>query len=374
MRATASFALILVLGAACFSVAAGPDTVPAGTPPALPDRHPGHDVIWSQLPADGVEAWFSEFAPNEPFYAECAVDFIAPEDTEITHIHWWGVWKVPESPPPIRVTRLTRSGSGRPELDCSNAELRGCDIVIYDTNVGAPSNADLYGGVWEETGPEVVYMLQIPFPHTSMVAGLSNMTADLDIFLLPDCDETVFLHAEDETLRYTFAEPGIYYLVVEGYDGAESNYTLTIECPDTPDNYFTIRFYDDLPIGRDRSVPGAMLYEYHTIHDHQDGEWPSFSQWADIPRFPVVKDERYWVSVQRVQAFSPHGAQWYWSVADTLIDNDSVTEYALVGLPRWTALGDVPESPGPTDLAFELADIETAVEARSWGLIKSLYR
>lgn len=372
MKTTAAVAALLVFSLACVSGASGPESAAAS---GL-ERHPGHDVIWSELPADGVVAWISQFAPDYPFYGECAVDFVAPEDTEVTHIHWWGVLEVPESPPPARLVRASRSGSGRPELDCSSAELRGCNIVIDDTNVGAPSNADLYGGVWEETGPEVVYMIQIPFPGTAMTAALSNMTADLDIFLLPECDETVFLHAQDETLDWTFAEPGIYYLVVEGYDGAESDYTLTIDCDIVPETYFTIRFYDDLPIGRDRSVPGDLLYEHHTIHYNQEPDgWPQrYSYWADIPRFPIVKDERYWVSVQCVRDFAPGGATWYWSVAEGMIDNDSVFDYALGGISRWTALGDVPDSPGAADLAFELADIETPVEARSWGMIKSLYR
>jgi hypothetical protein len=248
--------------------------------------------------------------------------------------------------------------------------------VIEDTNVGGPTNVDYYGcGDWNQAGPEVVYMLQIPFPHTSMVATLSNMTADLDIFLLSDCDESACLHAEDFSLPYTFAEPGIYYLVVDGFQGAESDYTLTIECADVPPVYFAIRFYDDLPIGRDRSVPGSLLYEHHTIHYNQepDGWTDRYSYWDDIPRFPVIKDQRYWVSIQCVRDFSPGYATWYWSVADALIDNDSVVDDALAGHSRWTALGSIDEFP-PTDLAFELADIETAVEARSWGVIKSLYR
>jgi hypothetical protein len=373
MKTAAAIVALSVFALTCLAGASGPESAGA----AGMDRHPGHDVIWSQLPADGVVGWTSQFAPDYPIYGECAVDFVASEDTEITHIHWWGIVDAPDSSPSIRVTRTGGSSSGRPELDCSAAELRGCNIVIDDTNVGAPSNADLYAGTWSETGPEVVYMIQIPFAGTSMTAALSNMGgADLDIFLLPECDETHFFTAGDSAVAWTFAEPGIYYLVVEGYAGAESDYTLTIDCTIVPDVYFTIRFYADLPIERDRSVPGAMLYEHHTIHYNEapDG-WPyRFSYWADIPGFPIVKDERYWVSVQCVRDFNPGGATWYWSEAEDLVDNDSMADYTGFGFPRWTALADIPDSPGPTDLAFELADIETAVEARSWGVIKSLYR
>lgn len=375
MKAAASIAVLLVLGLACSAGASGPEA--AGTTPAppRPDRHPGHDVIWSQPPVDAYLAWASQFFPDWARYAECASDFVASEDTEITHIHWWGVLQTDGSAPAARVTRMGGIGSGRPDLDCSNAELRGCNVVINDTNIGAPSNADLYGGVWWETGPEVVYVLQIPFAGTSMTAALSNMTADLDILLLPDCDETVFLHAEDHTLPYTFAEPGTYYLVVEGYDGAESDYTLTIDCDIVPDVYFTIRFYADLPIERDRSVPGDLLYEHHTIHyNEESGSWPhGHSYWADIPGFPIVKDERYWVSVQCVRGWSSR-AEWFWGQAESVIDNDGVMDHDAIGIPRWTPLEDVPGTDGPTDLAFELADIETPVESKSWGVIKSLYR
>jgi hypothetical protein len=355
----------------CLGGAGGP---PAAAP-AGRDRHPGHGVIWSQPPIDGWFGWPSHFFPDIPRHLEIAVDFVASEDTEITHIHWWGITVRSDLPPSGRVTRVSDIRTGRPDLDCSSAELYGCNVVIQGTNVGAPSNADLYGGLWEETGPEVVYMLQVPFAGTTMTAALSDMTADLDIFLLPDCDETVFLHAEDHTLVWTFAEPGIYYLVVEGYDGAESDFTLTIDCDIVPEIYFTIRFYADLEIGRGRSVPGDLLYEHHTIHYNEaSGSWPhGFTYWADIPRFAVVKDERYWVSVQYVRPWSS-GVEWFWGQAESVLGNDGMAEHPPLGLPRWTPMADMPGTIGPTDMAFELADIETAVEARSWGVIKSLYR
>jgi len=363
--------LVVVLAVAC--VAAGPAAREPGAP-TPPDRHPGHDVIWTQGPVDEAAGWLSQFAPDYPYYAECATDFVAAEDTEITHVHWWGIPLVERGEPAVRVARTGGFGTARGDLDCSSAELRGCNIVIDDTNVGAPSNADLYGGVWAETGPEVVYMLQIPFAGTMMTATLSNMTADLDILLLPDCDETVFLHAEDHTLPWTFVEPGVYYLVVEGYDGAESDYTLTIECADVPPVYFAIRFYDDLEIGRDRSVPGTMLYEHHTIHYNEAAcSWPyGFCYWADIPGFPIVKDDRYWVSVQGVRDWVTRNAAWYWAEAEGVVDNDGVMDSAMHSTPRWTAMEVVAGT--PTDFAFELADIQTQVEARSWGVIKSLYR
>jgi hypothetical protein len=375
MKAPVSIAVLLILGLVFAAAASHPEAAGGAGDPAEPDRHPGHATSWSQPPDDDESGAMSQFAPDSPLYAECADDFIAPEDTEITHVHWWGDWLTTRDAPPIRVARMDGAPAGRADLDCSTAEMRGCNIVILDTNMGAPSNVDVYGcGPWDESGPEVVYMLQIPFDGTSMSATLSDMTADLDIFLLSDCNEDACLHAEDFLLEYWFMEAGTYYLVVDGYDGAVSDYTLTITCAGVPPVYFTIRFYDDLEIGRGRSVPGVLLYETHTMAYHEEsGVWPyGQSYWSDIEPFPIVKDEQYWISVQCVSPEVARANWWYWATNSEFSLNSAVMDYEAAEIDRWTSLEEVEGV--PLDLAFEISDIDTPVEATSWGVIKSLYR
>jgi hypothetical protein len=56
------------------------------------------------------------------------------------------------------------------------------------------------------------------------------MTADLDVFFLGSCDEADCLYYGNSTFTTMCLDPGTYYIVVDGYNGATSDYTLTVDC------------------------------------------------------------------------------------------------------------------------------------------------
>jgi hypothetical protein len=67
---------------------------------------------------------------------------------------------------------------------------------------------------------------------------LRNMVADLDLMLLSACDPmqptmasaTPLDLASEESVSWTSADGVTVYLVVDGYAGAEGDYTLEVDC------------------------------------------------------------------------------------------------------------------------------------------------
>ncbi|MDD5555917.1 MAG: pre-peptidase C-terminal domain-containing protein [bacterium] len=83
-----------------------------------------------------------------------------------------------------------------------------------------------------ETGPDVVYSFSLAAPGTIDVT-LSGLSADLDLFLCdgPSADicaaESTNPGTQDERITYA-AGTGTYYVVIDGYDGACSAFSIDI--------------------------------------------------------------------------------------------------------------------------------------------------
>jgi hypothetical protein len=368
-------AIVTALVVVCVSLAAGPATAHEARAatglagPGGPDRHPGHDTVWSQGPDAGLMGVASQHAADYPFYVETAADFFALNDAEVNHLHWWGSWSPParDGRPVPSVRRVEWNGPGSRALVCDDALWVGCNVAVSGDNTGGPNHVDYYScSGWLEDGPEVVYELTLPRDAT-LAVSLYDMTVDLDVFLLSACSENTCITYGD----FGFAvelEAGEYYLVVDGFLGAEGSFSMHLECSDVPPLYFVARFYE-----HSVDVPGDMLYE-HYFSDYTEVWNPDlsvFEYWADIPPFPIVDGNFYWISIQSVLSWSAHG-QWFWQETDSHLLEWGVMDADIFGAPRWTTLLD---AIGRTaDLSFELAEIDTPVEDRSWGAIKALYR
>ncbi len=118
-------------------------------------------------------------------------------------------------------------------LNCANAVALVCVQVYNGTTIGGNSNVVQYNGypyTNHLTGPEIV--------HTVTTTAVGDITAtltnlggqDLDIFLLGSCSEQECFTWNDNGLTYPNAPAGTYYIVVDGYDGAQGTYTLTLNC------------------------------------------------------------------------------------------------------------------------------------------------
>jgi hypothetical protein len=115
--------------------------------------------------------------------------------------------------------------------DCLPQETLTCGQVANGTNAGAPALIDSYSCVgWDESGPEYVYAFSVP--ATSQVTlSLGGLTADLDLFVLQGaCQPAGCLAYGDQDLTFQAEAGEVYFVVVDGYAGAESPFTLTVAC------------------------------------------------------------------------------------------------------------------------------------------------
>jgi hypothetical protein len=115
-------------------------------------------------------------------------------------------------------------------LDCSDAIPVVCGGTYTSTNVGAPNNVENYSCVgWTESGGEVVFVLELDdcFVVTGQIAPEG---CDLDVFFLSECDENECLTYGDTAFTTDCLLPGTYYIVVDGYYGAECPFSLTVDC------------------------------------------------------------------------------------------------------------------------------------------------
>ncbi|MFH2006416.1 MAG: DUF4215 domain-containing protein [bacterium] len=100
---------------------------------------------------------------------------------------------------------------------------------------GATQHIHDYGcSGWVETGPEYAYTFTAQV-NGQVTATLSDMTEDLDLFVLSDlgtaCDTAnSCLDMGDTTVSWAAAAGSTYYLVVDGYQGAVGDYQLSVTC------------------------------------------------------------------------------------------------------------------------------------------------
>ncbi|MCX6031265.1 MAG: DNRLRE domain-containing protein [Chloroflexi bacterium] len=134
----------------------------------------------------------------------------------------FGVYLIP-SPTPTPTRQPLLNVEGAPRLVCGGT-VRG------NTQAGQ-ANVSRYGcrPAWSEDGPELIYRVDISQAQPLSAAFLT-VTADLDLFLLPSAQPESCLAAGDSYLAQD-VQPGVYYLVVDGYNGAAGEFEMRLTCP-----------------------------------------------------------------------------------------------------------------------------------------------
>jgi len=129
------------------------------------------------------------------------------------------------------------------DLDCSNAQALQCGLPFSFNNSHGDDNVSAYGcgstlNV-ENNGNEVVHTFALT-EAGQVDIYLTNLNANLELFLLSECDRgdcaefSSHPGNSDEHIS-TYLQAGVYYVVVDGYNGAASNYQLLVDCPSTCD-------------------------------------------------------------------------------------------------------------------------------------------
>ena len=122
-------------------------------------------------------------------------------------------------------------------LDCAlNNEVIGNNGAPGSTQTTEAWGCYPDGG---ETGPEFVYSFA-PTVDRDYTITVSGLTADLDLYILQDdglgCDPANCIGAwleigdTDETTTFSAAAGVTYYVAIDGWDGAVSDYTVTLDC------------------------------------------------------------------------------------------------------------------------------------------------
>ncbi len=115
-------------------------------------------------------------------------------------------------------------------LNCTSAQNIYCGVPVNGTTIGGVNNVTTYGcNSWVQSGPEKVFILQTT-ETTTITATLSNLTADLDVIILDACSESNCLAEGNNSATVANATPGMYIIVVDGYNGAQGNFTLSVDC------------------------------------------------------------------------------------------------------------------------------------------------
>jgi hypothetical protein len=113
--------------------------------------------------------------------------------------------------------------------------LIACGQQVSGDTTGRASHIDTYDcSAWDESGPEVVYSLELPdtFAPYDVTTTLSGLSVDLDVFILPGdgCYGGQCLSYGDESATASGLAGGTYYIAVDGYTGAAGSYTLSVDC------------------------------------------------------------------------------------------------------------------------------------------------
>jgi hypothetical protein len=119
--------------------------------------------------------------------------------------------------------------SGTNDLVCTDAEDLALGSPINGSTIGQTGKVSQYlGSTWNESGPETVYRVTTLTPGT-ITATLSNLSANLDVFILDACDPNNTRAYGDTSATLLDAPAGVYYIVVDGRSGASGSFTLTVD-------------------------------------------------------------------------------------------------------------------------------------------------
>lgn len=127
---------------------------------------------------------------------------------------------------------LTATVTATPTVNIGSATPAACGQAIAGTTVGAVNNVSAYGcAPWLPlTGPERVYSLNLS-ASTDMDALLGGLSSDLDLLLLTGSSPASCIAFGDNAISARGLAAGVYYLVVDGFDGAAGPFRLDVWCP-----------------------------------------------------------------------------------------------------------------------------------------------
>lgn len=188
------------------------------------------------------------FAPDEPFLFKVFKDGVEYSSSALSVAFWAEGGIIP----PIFPDATSRFiGDGRQSAirsirDFPDIEDPSCDTPIpiscgqshSGNNTDGTDNALSYNCFTNVVdGPEVIYAFTLD-QTSDVLITLGGLSDDLELLLLDECDRDHCIAVSErtgasaETILQEDLAPGEYIIVVEGYIGFESGYTLSLDCGD----------------------------------------------------------------------------------------------------------------------------------------------
>ena len=186
-----------------------------------------------------LNSWGTEWGqrPNGLLHLDMNMDYACSyPDPASSRDVWASSWAtldvgfdLPTSATRTPTPTLTPSESGI----CEPAEFIDCGFSVSGNNsaLGSSDRIDSYSCViWRESGPEYAYGFQ-PLVSGEVTVSLSGLSGDLDLFVLEgDCDAARCITYGNDEVVFQAVAGETYYLVVDGWHGAVSDYTISVSC------------------------------------------------------------------------------------------------------------------------------------------------
>ena len=120
-----------------------------------------------------------------------------------------------------------------------DAELT-CGSTVSGTTIGGANTVQSWSCAnWQSTGPEAVYSF-VSAVTGPVTVSLTDLSADLDLFVTASdgstcnpgsCESTGGPDTSDEVLTIQATAGVTYTVVADGWEGAASNFLLSLDCP-----------------------------------------------------------------------------------------------------------------------------------------------
>lgn len=146
------------------------------------------------------------------------------------------------SPNTTAITTLNGYYCGQNMLgSCERPITASCGGLYTGTTASGENNYQSYpfngASNNNKTGPEVVYSFIATFDG-ELTVNLTNLSANLDLFLLEDCNPANSVVAvskntgtSNEQIIFSVTTGSAYHIIIDGHSGAVGSYTLSVQCP-----------------------------------------------------------------------------------------------------------------------------------------------
>lgn len=112
--------------------------------------------------------------------------------------------------------------------NCNAIAINCGQTYMGNTNNGTNNFNSYSCENWDESGKEIIYQITTTATGDISATVSNDNEGDLDVFILSTCNNMACLAAADQTATAQNQPAGTYLIVVDGYQGAASSYSLIV--------------------------------------------------------------------------------------------------------------------------------------------------